>query len=111
MLGRPWATLQAAHRTNEGPVSSSVHTESVTDTNALVKLETEPRPELPGERFRRDHPVAADEVRRLLEDGAADAALIVGAEVGPIGQVEGLEDEVHPGLLAELERPADARVE
>src|SRR5262249_41288265 len=66
---------------------------------------------LAGERARHDHTSRSDESVRLAEVRALHIADEVVAEVGAIGQVESLEDQLQARLVAELNVLADTQVE
>src|SRR5215475_751923 len=74
-------------------------------------LEDEPRSELAGERTRHDHAAGRDEAGRCTERIVADVPVEVVAEVGAVGQIESLEDQLQFGALAELDVLAEARIQ
>src|SRR5262245_57801607 len=79
--------------------------------NRVNALEAEPRSELAGERTRYNHATWRDEVVRLTERRAADIPVEVVAEVGAVGQVKSLEDQLQFGVLAKLNILAEARIQ
>src|SRR5262249_37505846 len=71
--------------------------------------ERELRADLAGERARHDHTSRSDESVRLAEVRALHIVDEVVAEVGAIGQVESLEDQLQARLVAELDVLADSQ--
>src|SRR5262245_43192801 len=74
-------------------------------------LEYELRSELGGERTRHYHATGRDDVDGFTKSPVADVPVEVVAEVGAVGQVESLEDQLHFGALAELDVLAEARIQ
>ena len=62
-------------------------------TDGFLLLETKSRAELSGERVWHDYARGAQEPERGLERAGADIPAEVRAEVGPVREVEGLEEE------------------
>ncbi len=64
-------------------------------------LEAEARAELARERFGNDHARGSNESGRLFKRAGTDIAAVAGAEIGAIGQVEGLEKQLQLGPVLE----------
>src|SRR5262249_26093347 len=79
--------------------------------NRIKALEDDMHCECAGERTRHKHAAGRDEGGRFTESRAIDISVEVVAEVGAIGQVECLEDQLQFGALAELDVLADSHIQ
>src|SRR5579862_1231320 len=74
-------------------------------------LEPESEACLAGEELRNYHARSSDESLRLAERCRADVIGVIASEIGPVRQVESLEEEFQTQVLTEGEHLAEARVE
>src|SRR5262245_45691538 len=75
------------------------------------QLEAELRAELTRERPRHNHAARSDKSDRLRKCRTGDLAVVVVAVIGPVGYIEGLEENVERGPFAEPDHLAGAHVE